>query len=195
MWPQQPLPSGPSWAAETAMSQPVKLAILLVLIAFPLLEIGLLIRAGQSIGFWRLALIVVGTALLGSFLIRRIGVSVLQKMLARAEVGRGGVHPVLDGLLLGIAGVLLILPGLLSDVLGLLLLIPHVRRGLIYSGIAKLFATGTWRTEVFEGRFESRRRPDTSRPNGEDDGMVIEGEYERIAEEPAERRPKPPRKL
>lgn len=176
------------------MSQPVKLAVLLVLIAFPLLEIGLLIRAGQVFGFWRLALIVIATALLGSFVIRRIGISVLQRMLAQAESKRGGVHPVLDGLLQGIAGVLLILPGLLSDAIGLLLLVPPVRKALIASGIAKALAGGTWRAEVFEGRFEGRNRRRPPDPETTANGVVIEGEYERISEEAVEPRGKPPRK-
>jgi len=76
------------------MSQPIKFATLLVLIAIPILEIGLLIRAGQALGFWWLALIVIATAIVGSMVIRRIGVSVLQKMFAEAERGRPGLEPI-----------------------------------------------------------------------------------------------------
>lgn len=174
------------------MSQPVRFAVLLVLIAFPLLEIGLLIRAGQMLGFWRLALIVLATALLGSLVIRRIGVSVLQKTFAQAETGRGSISPVFDGLLQGVAGILLILPGLISDCLGLLLLIPAVRQILIRGGIAKLFAAGSWRSEVYEERFETRHpHAGAHPPDGK--GVIIEGEYERLGEDATDsRRPQPP---
>ncbi len=174
------------------MSQPLKFATLLVLIALPILEIGLLIRAGQSLGFWRLALIVIATAILGTVVIRRIGVSVLQKTFAEAEQGRPGIEPMLDGLLQGLAGILLILPGFISDTLGALLLIPALRRALIRSGIAKLLSGSYVRTEVYEERFETRHP--RGKPRSEDSaGPVIEGEYERLSEESVDpRRPRPP---
>jgi len=43
------------------MSQPFKIAAFVVFAAFPLLEIGLLIRVGELIGIWRLAAIIIGT--------------------------------------------------------------------------------------------------------------------------------------
>lgn len=185
------------------MSQPVRLATLLLLIAFPILEIGLLIRAGQALGFWRLALIVIATAVLGTIVIRRIGVTVLQKMMARAETGRDSMEPVFDGLLQGIAGMLLILPGFISDGLGTLLLIPALRRFLINSGLPRLLASSFVRAEVFDERFEtghSRQDPGRGGPGyddrqpGDAPGVIIEGEYERLNEEPAKpRRPQPPR--
>jgi UPF0716 protein FxsA len=170
------------------MSQPLKFVVILLLLAFPLVEIGILIRVGQALGFWRLALIVLGTALIGTAVIRRIGISVLQKTMSRIESGRGGLEPMFEGLLLALAGVLLILPGLISDALGLLLLIPPVRHFIMRSGLPKLFTTSIFRTEVFEGRFEARRRPPDPAPR-EEPGVVIEGEYERLAEEPID----PPR--
>jgi|CXWK01.1.fsa_nt_gi UPF0716 protein FxsA len=175
------------------MSQPIKFATLLVLIAIPILEIGLLIRAGQALGFWWLALIVIATAIVGSMVIRRIGVSVLQKMFAEAERGRPGLEPILNGLLLGVAGILLILPGFISDTAGALLLIPALRHWLIRSGIAKVVSGSFVHAEVFEERFDARQ-PRRETPAEDAGGPVIEGEYERLSEDPVRPRPpKPPR--
>ncbi len=184
------------------MPQPVKFAVLLLLIAFPLLEIGLLIRAGQILGFWPLAAIVFATAMAGAAVIRRIGVKMLQKLLSEMEAGRfgrqvsgrgrAGLDLMLDGLLQGAAGVLLILPGFISDALGVALLIPALRRYVIRSGFAKLVAGAAARAEVFESVFETRRAHHPPEPPP-GPGPVIEGEYERIDDDHDQNRPRPPR--
>ena len=172
------------------MSQPLRLAALLALLAFPILEIGLLIRAGQEIGFWRLALIVVLTAILGSVVIRRIGFSVLTKARAQMDSGRGMFEPLFDGLLQFTAGMLLIFPGLISDLLGLVLLIPVVRQTLIKSGLPKIFGTNPFETRSPHDPFQRPRDPNVSSGDDEDfeisrkKGVTIEGEYERVKEEP-----------
>lgn len=158
------------------MSQALRLASLLALTAFPLLEIGLLIRAGQVLGFWRLALVMVLTAILGSVVIRRIGLSVFGKARAEIEAGRGGVEPLLDGLLQVTAGLLLIFPGLISDFLGICLLVPAVRQNLSQKVLPRLFRTA--RYEAQSPRGTTGRRETRS-----GDGVTIEGEYERLGEE------------
>jgi UPF0716 protein FxsA len=175
------------------MSQPVRLAVILALVAFPLLEIGLLIRAGQEIGFWRLALIVVSTAVLGTVIIRRVGFSVFARIWAHVEAGRGGLEPVLDGFLLFVAGMLLIFPGLISDGLGLILLIPQVRQLVVHSGLPKLFGIRTYDRPRARARPQPSPRPSGFEPGfepGADPGadreppgtVTIEGEYERLSE-------------
>ena len=161
------------------MSQPLRIASLLALAAFPLLEIGLLIRAGQALGFWRLALIVVLTAILGSVVIRRIGLAVFSRARAEIEAGRGGLEPMLDGLLQVTAGLLLIFPGLISDFMGICLLVPQVRQKLTEKVLPRLF-----RTARYENRTTPSNGPEprvTQTPDGE--GVTIEGEYERLGEE------------
>ena len=103
------------------MPTPVKFATGLALIAFPLLEIALLIRAGQWLGFWPVFLIVLLTAVAGSLVIQRQGFRTLARTMAQIEAGRGALEPMADGLLRLIAGMLLIFPGLICDALGLLL--------------------------------------------------------------------------
>jgi UPF0716 protein FxsA len=179
------------------MVHPIRLAAVLVFLAFPILEIGLLIRAGQSLGFWKLALLVVATALLGSAVIRRTGFAVLAKARQQLEAGGSGFNPLLDGLMQITAGLLLIFPGLISDGLGLVLLVPAVRTALIAHVLPRFFSVTTF-TATEETVF--RRGPEDGgpEPNGpfdahDDatmaDGVTIEGEYERLSEAPvADRR-------
>ena len=93
------------------MSQPFKIAAFVVFAAFPLLEIALLIRVGELIGIWRLAAIIIGTALLGTYVIRRVGLSVFERALSRLGSEREGFSPLFDGFMQVVAGLLLIFPG------------------------------------------------------------------------------------
>lgn len=184
------------------MAQPLRIASLLAILAFPILEIGLLIRAGQTMGFWRLALIVIATAMLGSAVIRRTGLSVLTR--ARAQMERGGrsFNPLFDGLLQVTAGVLLIFPGLISDVLGLILLVPAIRHVLVAHVLPRLFTVATFSADAraHQSPPEDEHPGSTSGPfdASTDSGVIIEGEYERISEdavEPAKGlRPRAPRR-
>jgi UPF0716 protein FxsA len=162
------------------MSQPFKIAAILAFAALPLLEIGLLIRLGQAIGFWWLAIFVIGSAFLGTYVIRRVGLSVFERALTRLGSEREGFPPLFDGFLQVVAGLLLIFPGVISDVFGLVLLIPHVRRVVITTGLLKLVTLFHYQAEVAR---ESIRTTETATPE-EPIGIVIEGEYERLSERP-----------
>jgi UPF0716 family protein affecting phage T7 exclusion len=77
---------------------------------------------------------------------------------------------------------LLISPGLIGDVLGLLLLIPQLRQLIRHTVSARIFGSSTLVV----------RRSRTSTPTGEPrppsgPGKIIEGEWERLDEEPRDR--------
>ena len=162
------------------MSQPLKIAAILVLAALPLLEIGLLIRLGQLIGIWWLAAIIIGTAVLGTYVIRRLGLSVFERALTRLNSDREGFSPLFDGFVQVLAGLLLILPGVISDAIGLVLLIPQVRRTVIHTGLLKLVTLFHYQAEVSREAFRAK----DATPPDDPEGVVIEGEYERLSEKP-----------
>ena len=162
------------------MSQPFKIAIILLFAAFPLVEIGLLIRLGRMIGVGWLAVIVIGTAFLGAYVIRKVGLSVFERALSRLGSERQGVSPLFDGFVQVLAGVLLIFPGVISDVIGLLLLVPQIRRALIRTGLLNLVTLFHYQAEVDRGSFHAAH----TEAQEETDGPVIEGEYERLSEKP-----------
>ena len=109
---------------------------------FALLEIVVLVRVSGQIGWWTMALLI-GTSLLGFFLLQREWRKVWKSLMNVAQTGSWPAGRVTDATLVLLGGVLLILPGLLSDVAGVLLLLPFTRP-FIRSGIS------WWASQVLE---------------------------------------------
>ena len=164
------------------MTQPLRLALILAVLALPLVEIALLIKAGGLLGFWPVLLIVLLTAMLGTAVVRQRGISVFSRVFAEIEAGRSGLEPMFDTLLAVTAGILLILPGLMSDGLGLLLLLPPVRTLVAALVLPHVVSGGTVDKQTFDGRIkrhEPSGRPTEKPPSGP---IVIDGDYERLDE-------------
>lgn len=168
-----------------------KLATALIMLAFPLVEIALLIKAGRVLGLWGVLALILATGAAGVFVIRTAGLTALQRLFAEFESGGSPVRSMLDQGLKFTGGVLLLLPGLLGDCIGALLLVPPVRR-LLTRSAGSLWHVETM-TEVRKGtRFENAapRPADGPEPRRESAPTItiIEGEYERIDDEPAPHR-------
>ena len=101
--------------------------LLLLIIAFPLLEVLILIKLGETIGFWPTVLGVIGSGFAGALLARIEGVRTWVAIQQELREGRMPAEKLIDALLVSVAGVFLFLPGLLSDIVGILLLIPGTR--------------------------------------------------------------------
>jgi UPF0716 protein FxsA len=100
---------------------------------------------GSWIGLgWALGL-AAATALIGSFLVRRAGLSVLGRIQAKWSEGRLPGRELIDGAAILVAGAFLISPGFITDTLGFLLLVPYVR-GYVYGLVSRRFSN---RVSVF----------------------------------------------
>ena len=86
---------------------------------------------------WALALAVF-TAVLGSFLVRRTGVSVFSRVRDKLDRGQIPGRELGDGAAVLVAGAFLISPGFITDLLGFLLLVPAVRR-IVYDRVSRRF--------------------------------------------------------
>jgi UPF0716 protein FxsA len=104
---------------------------LLLFIGVPLIEVYLLIQVGSEIGALPTIGLSILTAILGAYLVRLQGFSVLRRVYDLMDRDQVPALEVLDGALLLMAGLMLLLPGFLTDTLGFLLLIPPLRRLLI----------------------------------------------------------------
>ncbi len=164
------------------MPQPLRLALFLTLLALPLVEIAILIKAGGWLGFWPVLLIIIVSAVLGSAVVRQRGISVFSRVFAEIEEGRSGLEPMFDSLLAVTAGIFLILPGLTTDCLGLLLLIPPVRKLVARLVLPRVVASPKGDTQIFEERFKRRTSEDRPTTEPASDAIVIEGDYERLGE-------------
>lgn len=137
---------------------PLLQLLLLAFLLIPLVEIYVLIQVGGAIGALPTVLAVVGTALLGSVLIRSQGLATLTRAQVNLDRGELPAMEILEAACLVIAGVLLLTPGFVTDALGFMLLVPPLRRGLVLAALER----GMVRTR-------------TSSPAV--GGRVIEGEY------------------
>lgn len=165
------------------MHPPFRLITGLVLIALPLIEIALLIKSGQWLGFWPVILIIVSTGLLGARIIRTQGVATFRRISESMAAGREPHDALANGALLLLSGGLLVLPGPLTDTVGLILLVAPIRQWIartVFKPASVGPASNTWRqpgaSRANTGDDIGRRR----RPRGSEN--VIEGEFERIDE-------------
>jgi UPF0716 protein FxsA len=102
--------------------------ILLVFVAAPIVELTILIKLGNWIGWLPTLALVFGAGLAGAAVARIEGWKAALRLRQQLASGVLPAAEMFDGLLIGAAGLLLLLPGFVSDILGLALLVPPVRK-------------------------------------------------------------------
>lgn len=115
--------------------------ILLIFIIVPIIEITVLMQVSDIIGVLPTVAMVCLTAALGLGLIRKQGFSAMQSAQSRLQQGQLPAQEIVDGICLAIGGALLLTPGFVTDTFGFALLIPGLRKILLSSLVAKLFAS------------------------------------------------------
>lgn len=119
----------------------------------PVIEIVLLIGMGALFGFWFTLAWVIGTAVLGIVILRRLRGKF--QMTGALDPGIQSSNDALGVFAMWIGAVLLILPGPLTDLLGFILVLPWLRRLTFGLWIAKNLHTvvqrRTGRGRVYEG--------------------------------------------
>ena len=124
---------------------PVRIMPILLLVV-PILEIAVFILVGGEIGIGWTLLLVLLTAILGTFLLRQQGFGVLEQIREDVNAGRVPAAAMAHGVLIIVAGVLLLTPGFVTDALGFLLFVPSVRAW-VWRVLAPLFfarLSGRW---------------------------------------------------
>ena len=114
--------------------------LLIIFIAVPLIEIGLFIQIGGSIGIWPTLLIVLITAFTGTWLVRSQGTQTLVSIQDSFKNMSNPTEPLAHGAMILFAGALLLTPGFFTDVIGFLLLFRPVRKSLMNAVWARLKA-------------------------------------------------------
>lgn len=139
-----------------------------LILGLPTLEIYLLIEIGSDIGALPTVFLVVFTAVLGTYLVRRQGISTLMRVQQTLDRGEVPALELLEGAMLLFGGLLLLIPGFFTDALGFLCLVPGLRKWLLV-GVARRFHAAS---------AVARRDPgaDPQRPVH---GRIIEGEFRR----------------
>ncbi|HEY0487197.1 MAG TPA: FxsA family protein [Mycobacteriales bacterium] len=102
--------------------------IVLGIIAMSLVEIWVIVAVGQQIGALPTLALLVASALLGGWLLRREGARTWRAFRRALDERRAPAAEVVDGVLVLVGGLLMMLPGFVTDVVGILLVLPPTRR-------------------------------------------------------------------
>ncbi len=151
--------------------------LLLAFVAVPLIEIALFIQVGGLIGLWPTLLIVLLTAILGSWLVRTQGAAELGRLRQSFSTLQDPAEPLANGAMILFAGALLLTPGFFTDACGFALLIPAVRSRVFRAIKARV------RFAQFDMGSQAHPRADpTARPaqRPAPDDRVIDAEFETI---------------
>ena len=135
----------------------------------PFIEIYLLLQVGSIIGAFPTIALVVFTAVLGAWLLRRQGFATWQRFQHNLENGQIPAYEMIEGPILLVGGALLLTPGFFTDVMGFACLIPSLRRKIAQYVIEHhLIQTNT--EAVFRERSSIKER-------------IIEGEFKKEDEQ------------
>jgi len=126
-----------------------RLALVVLFVGVPLVEIWFLIQVGQVIGPWWTILLLIAASMLGTWLIKREGSRAWRALTDALRTGRMPARELADGALILVGGTLMLTPGFLSDAVGVLLILPMTRplarRGLTRLIGSRLLRAGTAR--------------------------------------------------
>ena len=139
--------------------------LLIIFIAVPLIEIGLFIQVGDKIGLWPTLLIVLITAITGTWLVRSQGAQTLVNLQGSFQNMKDPTEPLAHGALILFAGALLLTPGFFTDSVGFLLLFPPFR----------IFVMQSIRSKLKTSNINFK----TPRENSDED--VIEGQFKQVS--------------
>jgi len=101
--------------------------LLLLMTIVPAVELYLLLHIGQAIGAAETIYIIIATGVVGAWLAKREGLSVIQKIQEDAVNGVPPGDRLVEGLMVLVGGVLLLTPGVVTDATGLAMIFPLTR--------------------------------------------------------------------
>jgi UPF0716 protein FxsA len=126
------------------------LLVFFILLSFPALEIFVLFRVAEAIGWWLLPWLILSAAA-GWTLIQEERLAMFGRLFSSLQSGQPLGYAMLDSLRTLFAGVLLIFPGVISDVLAVILLLlprPKVPPPLARdAGAEEVIIEGEWQRE------------------------------------------------
>ncbi len=143
--------------------------LFLLFVGLPFIELALLVRIGQSVGFWPTFAVTIAAGLAGATLAKSQGRKVFREWQQALSEGRVPEEGIASGLLVLVGAVLLISPGVLSDFIGLLFLLPQSRRVLarwLRAWIARRISDGRMRVFTFGEQAQQTSRERFQKPTG-----------------------------
>tara|TARA_B100001013_G_scaffold331347_1_gene246864 strand:- start:203 stop:892 length:690 start_codon:yes stop_codon:yes gene_type:complete len=166
------------------------LRVLFLLFAIlPIVEIALLVHVGDIIGGWNTVGLVILSAFIGAYFVKREGINTLQTAQAKMQRNEMPGNELVEGLMLVVAGILLVTPGFITDIFGFLFALPgsrhflaaqvskHMKMRVVVPGSAGSAGGFNYQQGAQHNPFEQSNDPFGQRNSGRDDSDVIEGEF------------------
>ena len=134
-------------------------AVILFIIAIPLIEIYLMIKVGGTIGAFNTIFLIFFTAITGVYFAKLAGLSAIRSGFDQMVKNEIPIYEIISGAALAFAALLLIIPGFLTDLIGVLLIIPVTRKFFISSVSSKFKNKTVYNEEnVIEGSVEEKKQ-------------------------------------
>ncbi|WP_020590441.1 FxsA family protein [Kiloniella laminariae] len=163
------------------------IVFLFLFIGIPLLEIAVLIQVGDQIGLWSTIGLIILTAVIGTWMLKRQGLATLARAQTQLNQGAIPAQELFDGLCLLAAGALLLTPGFVTDSIGFSLLLPPVRELLRNTLGQKIFAG--IQQQSFYRQGSGPQGPTQAGSWNKGDDTVIDGDYQDVTKDGAEQNP------
>jgi UPF0716 protein FxsA len=170
----------------------VALWLFLLFVVLPFVDLVVLLKIGDVIGFWPTLGLAVFSGMLGGYLAKREGMRVFRAWRDAIRELRTPEEGIIDGILVILGAGLLMAPGVITDVIGFLFIVPITRR-LIAKEIRRRVDARIARGDIhvvssstfsgFGNDFPSPRVRHPGRPN------VVDTSGEALDEEPTSEDP------
>jgi UPF0716 protein FxsA len=106
----------------------VALWLFLLFVVLPFVDLVVLLKIGDVIGFWPTLALAVFSGMLGGYLAKREGTRVFRAWRDAIQKLQTPKQGIIDGILVFLGAGLLMAPGVLTDVIGFVFLIPMTRK-------------------------------------------------------------------
>ncbi|MEE9416785.1 MAG: FxsA family protein [Acidimicrobiales bacterium] len=101
--------------------------LLLLFLVVPLVELFLIVQVSQSLGVLETIVLLILVSVIGAWLVRREGLSVMRRVQDQLNAGKMPTNALIDGAMILGGGALMLTPGFLTDAVGISLLLPPIR--------------------------------------------------------------------
>ena len=139
-------------------------AVILLIIATPLIEIYLMIKIGGMIGAVNTIFLIFFTAITGVYFARLEGLNAVRSGFSQLVKNELPIYEIISGAALAFAALLLIIPGFLTDLVGFLLIVPVTRKFFIRT-ISSKFNRKKKDEDIIEGSVEENKQDNNNKNN------------------------------
>ncbi len=157
--------------------------LLLLFTIVPVVELFVLVKAGQALGTMNTVALVILTGIVGASFARTQGTRIIFKIRAQLEQGQLPHRDLVQGVMILAGGILLVTPGFITDLVGLSLLFPLTRKfyaDLTLDYFKKKFKSGQWRYTIYGNYRGPGYYRDGDPDDKTDDADGYRAEYEGI---------------